>query len=100
MLKADSLIGQVIGGYQLTLKLSAHTTQHIYMAKSVSTTDASHYVTFKLVSNRPLILPSDQEAFLQEVGLFRQLQHPHILPILDYGVTQNLPYIIIPHNAW
>ena len=41
------------------------------------------------------------ERFLQEIRLTARLQHPHILPLLDWGIVergpgQSLPFYVLP----
>src|SRR5688572_6020806 len=44
---------------------------------------------------------SDSEEFTarfrREARLLAQLQHPHILPVFDYGEAEGYPYIVMPH---
>ncbi|HLZ56950.1 MAG TPA: protein kinase [Ktedonosporobacter sp.] len=98
MLKANSLVGQIIGGYRISFELTAQSTQHVYLGESVA--EPGQQVTFKLLSSQAITSPTDQESFLQEADMLRQLEHPHILPILDYGFTQDLPYIVTPYTSW
>jgi serine/threonine-protein kinase len=37
------------------------------------------------------------ERFLQEVQIVAQLQHPHILPVHDFGEQDGLPYIVMAY---
>src|SRR5437870_13655203 len=37
------------------------------------------------------------ERFLREIEFAARLQHPHILPLYDSGVTQSLLYYVMPY---
>lgn len=38
-----------------------------------------------------------RERFLQEIALISRLQHPHLVPILDSGEVEGLPYFVMPY---
>lgn len=38
-----------------------------------------------------------RERFLQEIALISQLKHPHLVPILDSGEVEGLPYFVMPY---
>jgi serine/threonine protein kinase len=38
--------------------------------------------------------PQKQLYFLQEARLLKMLKHPHLLPILDMGIHEDMPYLI------
>src|SRR5579859_2366024 len=96
MLPADNLIGQSIGGYRISIELPSRGTEQGYLAES----ETGQQIIFTLISSQPLISAADQESFLQEASILQQLKHPHILPILDYGLTQGLPYRVTPYTSW
>src|SRR5262249_40920716 len=70
----------------------------LYLGESEA--EPGRQVIVKLVSSHPLSSQSDQERFLQEARMFQLLEHPCIVPILDYGLTHDLPYIVIPYTSW
>ncbi len=55
------------------------------------------YVAIKVL---PRQMANSQEfvaRFQREAKLLAQLQHPHILPVFDYGETDGYPYIVMPY---
>ncbi|MFN2636974.1 MAG: protein kinase [Gemmatimonadaceae bacterium] len=38
------------------------------------------------------------DRFLAEIAIVASLQHPHILPLLDSGQSNGLPYYVMPHT--
>lgn len=59
-----------------------------------------------IVSGRPVVLkqprrefvekPGFLERFDREVRLMRSFQHPHVVPIIDAGTHDGLPFIVMP----
>ena len=40
------------------------------------------------------------ERFFTEAQALSQLTHPHILPLLDWGIEQHLPFLVTPFLSW
>jgi serine/threonine protein kinase len=40
-----------------------------------------------------------RDQFLQEARFLEQLKHPHILPLIDVGVSVNLPYQVTEYAS-
>jgi serine/threonine protein kinase len=40
------------------------------------------------------------ERFIAEAQTLSRLTHPHILPLLDWGIKQHLPFLVTPFLAW
>jgi len=53
-------------------------------------------VAVKLVQPE-ITTASSAERFLREIQITAQLQHPHILPLLDSGANEGLLYYVMPH---
>ncbi|HEX4206765.1 MAG TPA: serine/threonine-protein kinase, partial [Ktedonobacteraceae bacterium] len=62
----------------------------LYLAQSVVHNEK---VIIKSFNAPPLQSEQGREHFLQEVTFFKQLRHPHILPVLDGGINEH-PYIV------
>ena len=67
----------------------------VYLAR-----DAAHdrYVALKVM--RPeLVLSAGVEHFLREIQITARLAHPHILPLIDSGAREGVPYLVTPYVA-
>src|SRR5438105_9133826 len=92
----DKFIGTTIGTYKLEQLIEQNQRGPIFTALKEGTT----YIV------RFLALPTTmtQEARIVYLGRFQQeantvaaLQHPNILPLLDYGNYQGMPYLVSPY---
>jgi len=48
----------------------------------------------KLLSSELLQDDAEREYFLKECKTLEQLKHPYILEVLDYGIYENVPYLV------
>src|SRR5437660_196435 len=87
--------GKILGGYYIIDELASGASSKLFLARSSS--DSEQKVVVKLLLSTPVYTQKEQELFLQEVRLHQRLHHPHILPILDAGIDQTTPYIVIPY---
>lgn len=90
------LIGQEIGNYRLLTKLASGGFGNVYLAQH--TLLPERRVAIKLLHT---FLSSQEERgqFLQEARLLERLKHPHILPLIDVGVSDALPYLVTEYAA-
>ena len=59
---------------------------HIYLKNRI--------VAIKLLHRAYLGSQKERENFLQEAQLLEMLKHPNILPILDVGIEDGIPYFV------
>jgi serine/threonine protein kinase/ligand-binding sensor domain-containing protein len=88
----DPLIGRRLGAYQLLEQIGQGGMATIYKAYQPS---MDRYVAVK-------VLPShftEDETFLarftQEARTLARLEHPHILPVHDYGEQEGITYLVM-----
>jgi serine/threonine protein kinase len=97
MTSDDSLIGKQIGNYLLTKLLgdgtfgSVYLAEHRFLSRSI--------VAIKILKNTYLNADQEKEAFFKEAKFLDILNHRHILPILDAGVQENQPYMVIEYAS-
>jgi len=89
-------IGKQIGGnYRLVAQLGRGSFGDVYKAQHIFFTNRPQ-VAIKLL-RASLFSPKERERFIQEAQLLNMLSHPHILPILDAGMHEDLPYIVMEY---
>ncbi|HZS76953.1 MAG TPA: serine/threonine-protein kinase [Ktedonobacteraceae bacterium] len=88
MLDTTQLVSKKIGAYSVTGELARSERNCVLLAE-----EAGRIVVIKLMFAE-LTSERERERFLREVRLQQMLRHPHILPILDYGVFLEHPYIV------
>jgi serine/threonine protein kinase len=86
-----------IGNYHIQSYIASGSFGHVYLARhSVLTTRT---VALKLMHTVPLSSKKESEQFLNEAKILELLHHPYILPILDVGIHEGIPYIVSEYAA-
>src|SRR5579885_3114700 len=90
-------LGQQLGNYRLTRLLGQGEFAEVYRGEhTLLGTTAAIKVLHTQVSQEGLA------HFQQEARLLASLKHPHIVPVLDFGVDGQTPYLIMeyaPHGT-
>src|SRR3954463_8039719 len=89
----EDLTGKQFGPYQIIAPLGAGGMAAVYKAYQPS---MERYVAVKVL---PRHLAESEEfvaRFKGEAHMLAQLQHPHILPVFDYGQSEGYSYIVMP----
>ncbi|MEP7200395.1 MAG: serine/threonine-protein kinase, partial [Chloroflexota bacterium] len=84
------LIGQQLGQYKIIAQLGKGGMATVYKAEQMS---LQRMIAVKVL---PAYLAHDEtfrERFIQEARAVARLSHPHILPVFDFGETDELAYI-------
>jgi serine/threonine protein kinase len=88
-------IGQQVGEYRVLRLLGKGTFGAVYLAQSLH---EQTLVALKLL-RMPLTHQEDLKDFLNEARTI-QLRHPHIVPLLDFGLSRNgLPFLVMEYAA-
>ncbi len=86
-----------IGNYHTIATIATGSFGRVYLARhSVLTT---RVVALKLMHTIPFLSARERAQFLEEAQILEQLQHPYILPILDVGLHEDIPYIVSAYAA-
>jgi len=96
MAGARAFIGKMIGGYHVGAEIGTTSLSCVYWGEQDTPTE--RIVAIKLWHALHLS-PHKQHQFLQEVRLLKMLKHPHLLPILDSGIDEDMPYLVTAYAA-
>ncbi|PJF29497.1 MAG: hypothetical protein CUN52_08105 [Phototrophicales bacterium] len=86
----DDLIGKTLGQYEIVEEIGRGGMATVYKARQRS---MNRIVAIKVLPRQMLHDPGFYDRFEREVDVISHLEHPHILPIYDYGQDDGLPYI-------
>ena len=84
--------GQMLGPYRIITQIGKGGMANVYKAYQAS---VDRYVAIKVL---PSQLAESQEfatRFHQEARIIAKLEHPHILPVFDYGETDGVAYFVM-----
>lgn len=94
-MSSPSLIGQVLGGkYQIIELLGRGGMATVYKGYQE---EIDRYVAIKVLPPHPGQDTEFVERFRLEARTIARLQHPHILPVYDYGVHEGIIYLAIAY---
>lgn len=89
----DDLTGKQFGPYEIRSPLGEGGMAAVYKAYQTS---MSRYVAIKVLPRQMAKSAEFITRFQREAHLLAQLQHPHILPVFDYGQADGYTYIVMP----
>ena len=92
----DDLIGKSLGQFEILDEIGRGGMASVYRARQ---TNINRIVAVKVLPRSLLHDPSFYERFEREVDVVAHLEHPHILPIYDYGEVDGTPYIAMRYLA-
>jgi serine/threonine protein kinase len=91
---ASSLVGRTLGNYLIQELLGQGGMATVYKGYRA---DIDRYVAVKVLPPHPGLDQEFIERFRQEARTIARLQHPHILPLYDYGVQDDILYLIMAY---
>ena len=86
------LIGKTLGQYEIVEPIGHGGMAAVFKAYQPS---LERYVAVKVLPAQHALTPGFSERFLREARAVAQLNHPNILPILDFGQAGDLSYIVM-----
>ncbi len=93
----DKLVGISLGTYHIDQFLGQNKIGPLFLVRTDVTTT---YLLRFLVGSSSLV-SQDRAAYLEhfqyQASQIATLRHPYILPLLDFGVYRDVPYLISPH---
>jgi serine/threonine protein kinase len=86
---SDDLVGQTVGGWRIESLIAVGGMGRVYKARSAEGQDAA----LKLV--KPDLAQDSvfRRRFEREASIAQRLTHPHVVPVLDTGEHEGLPYL-------
>lgn len=84
--------GQMLGPYQITSQIGKGGMATVYKAYQPS---MDRYVALKVVAGQFVGDPTFMDRFRQEARVIARLEHPHILPVYDFGESDGTPYMVM-----
>lgn len=87
-----NLIGQTIGQYRIMEQIGRGGMATVYKAFQPA---MERNVAIKILPEHLAEDPHFIERFRQEAKAIAQLEHPHILPVYDYGEEKGLTYMVM-----
>ena len=93
MANQQERLGQTVGDYRLLQRLGGGGFGNVYLAEHLHN---QTHVAIKILEMR-LTNADDWRSFLNEARMFR-LHHPHIMPLLDFGISrQDEPFLVMDY---
>ncbi len=93
--KLAERVGQQVGDYRLLRLLGGGGFGQVYLAEHIRN---HSYAAVKILQAR-LTNGEELKAFINEARTFR-LKHPHIVPLLDFGIAFNdVPYLVMEYAS-
>ncbi len=93
----EDLIGKQLGQYQIAGALGAGGMASVYKAYQPA---MDRHVALKILPRQFATDPKSGPEFIgrfdQEAKVIAQLQHPHILPVFDFGEADGYTYLVMP----
>ncbi len=92
MAKSNEWIGRDLNGYTIVELIGSGSMADVFLARQPS---MNRWVAIKILSPA---LTSDSQfvaRFRQESQIVAALEHPHILPVIDYGEIGDTPYLVM-----
>jgi serine/threonine protein kinase len=89
----EDLTGKRFGSFQIVAPLGEGGMAAVYKAYQPA---MERFVALKVLPRHMSTSEEFTARFRREARLVAQLQHPHILPVFDYGESEGYPYIVMP----
>src|SRR5205823_14850687 len=86
-------VGQQLGNYRLLRKIGQGAFAEVYLGE--------HQYLERLAAIKVLHVQMDsktQEQFRREARTIAHLQHPHILQVLEFGIDDQTPYLVMEYT--
>lgn len=86
-------VGEQFGDYRLVRKLGGGTFGDVYLGEHTGNTTPA---AVKILQAR-LTNSEDLKDYINEIRSLFRLQHPNIVPLLDFGIERDTPFLIMAY---
>jgi eukaryotic-like serine/threonine-protein kinase len=86
-------VGEQFGDYRLTRKLGGGTFGDVYLGEHTGNNTPA---AVKILQAR-LTNSEDLKDYINEIRSLFRLQHPNIVPLLDFGIERDTPFSIMAY---
>lgn len=90
----SSLVGRTLGQYEIVDVLGRGGMATVYLGRQAS---IDRTVAVKVLPPHPGLDEAFKERFQLEAKTIGSLQNPNILPLYDYGVSEDVIYLVMQH---
>jgi serine/threonine protein kinase len=87
-------VGQQLGNYTILRLLGSGGFADVYQARHIH---LGTFAAIKILHSR--LRSSDSDLFRKEARTLAQLQHPHIIRVLDFGIEDDTPFLVMEYAA-
>ncbi len=91
IMDGSGFVGTQIGNYRITAEINSGAFGSVYKAEHMHL--KARIVAIKLL-HAYMGSSNEREQFLLEAQFLAMLEHPHILPLIDFGFSEGRPYLI------
>src|SRR6266516_2477545 len=95
-MRPEEIIGQILGHYRLIRPLGYGGSATVFLAEDIN---LQREVAVKVFMPREGNTQDFLRRFAREARVLAQLDHPHILPVYEYGEKDGSAYLVMPHMA-
>lgn len=85
-------VGQQLGNYRVIRLIGRGGFADVYLGEHVYLNTP---VALKMLQTR--VAGDDLEGFLREARTLARLVHPHIVRVLDFGVVDEIPFLVLDY---
>lgn len=91
------LTGKQINGYTLEKRVNSVGNADVYYATRLNRTNQTEEVAIKVVYGDTSEDPTYIDRFMREMRILEEVQHPHIINVIDWGISEDEQPFLITH---